>query len=230
MIGHLATAQGVSEVIEQRKVSGEAEDAEKYEFEVVVEMPDPNNPQRMLYRTGYAEEPKEAYEKYDKFAKAKAHTKAFRNACMKLLPQDLIIATIYKLAKLVPADWTPRQPLQQRQSRALPPPKQNGTAETATDNAMKACFAVFGKKEADLLKNGVAKKDFWDALGKVLDVKSRDDMTIVQWNQVRTALEKKPYGKIVEDVIDTLKAPKPNATETETETGASPSTEGDIPF
>ena len=126
MIGHLATAQGISEVIELRKSSGDAEDADKYEFEVVVEMPDPHNPQRMLYRTGYAEEPKIAYGKYDKFARAKTHTKAYRNACLKFLPQDLIMATTFKLANLVPADWTPKP-----QPKALPPAPQNGTQTDA---------------------------------------------------------------------------------------------------
>ena len=91
---------------------------------------------------------------------------------------------------------------------------------------MKACFDAFGDKEADLLEKGVAKKDFWDALGKVLSVKSRDDMSIVQWNQVRADLEANPYGKIVQQVIDTLKPPAA----TETEKGASPSSESDIPF
>ena len=188
MIGHLATAQGISEVIELRKSSGDAEDAENYEFEVVVEMPDPHNPQRMLYRTGYAEEPKIAYGKYDKFARAKAHTKAFRNACLKFLPQDLIMATTFKLANLVPADWTPKP-----QQKALPPAQNTA--------AMEACFAAFGKQEQDLLDFGVNKNRFWETLKIVLGVESRNDMTEQQWKDVTRDLNTVDFGDIVRDVL-----------------------------
>ena len=186
MIGHLATAQGISEMIELRKSSGDAEDADKYEFEVVVEMPDPHNPQRMLYRTGYAEEPKVAYGKYDKFARAKAHTKAYRNACLKFLPQDLIMATTFKLAKLVPVDWTPRQV-------ALPAPQNT--------EAMEACFDAFGEQAQSLAFLGVNKKKFWETLKAVLGVNSRDDMTEQQWNDVMRDLNTLGYGEIVRDVL-----------------------------
>ena len=198
MIGHLATAQGISEVIEQRQVSGDAEDAEKYEFEVVVEMSDPRNPQRMLYRTGYAEEPKEAYGKYDKFAKAKAHTKAYRNACLKFLPQDLIMATTFKLANLVPADWTPKP-----QPKALPAANGNrqNTETLNAMNAMNACFDTFNKKEQTLLDLGVSKSDFWEALKGVLGVQSREDMTVEQWNDVTRDLNTVDFGGIVRDVL-----------------------------
>ena len=67
MIGDLATANGISEVIEAREY---VEHDDKHEFTVVVEMPDPMRPDRMINRSGFAEEPKEAYGKYDKFAKA----------------------------------------------------------------------------------------------------------------------------------------------------------------
>ena len=188
MIGHLATAQGISEVIEFRKSSGDAEAADKYEFEVVVEMPDPHNPQRMLYRTGYAEEPKEAYGKYDKFAKAKAHTKAYRNACLKFLPQDLIMATTFKLANLVPADWRPKP-----QRAALPAPENT--------EAMNTCFAAFGKQEQELLSFGVNKKKFWETLKIVLGVESRNDMTEQQWKDVARDLNTLDFGEIVRDVL-----------------------------
>ena len=89
MIGHLATAQGISEMIALRKSNEDDADADAYTFEVVVEMPDPHNLQRMLYRTGYAEEPKVAYGKYDKFARAKAHTKAYRNGVFEVSPPRL---------------------------------------------------------------------------------------------------------------------------------------------
>ena len=217
MIGHLATAQGVSEVIEQRKVSGEAEDAEKYEFEVVVEMPDPNNPQRMLYRTGYAEEPKEAYEKYDKFAKAKAHTKAFRNACLKFLPQDLIMATTFKLANLVPADWTPKP-----QQKALPA-AQNGTQTDAQLRDEKAAFATYNDRAEQLEKLGITKEIFWAGVKTHFKVKSRTDMTAAQYQELREALNVKDFANWIQDL-----APKPVA-ETETETTETDK-EADQPF
>ena len=196
MIIHLATARGISEEIEYRNYDGEGD---THEFEVVASMRDPLNPDDKLYRSGFAEQPKKLNGTPDKFAKQKAHTKAFRNACLKLLPQDLIIAAIYKLAKLVPADWQPPT----RQQKALPAPKQNGTPQepTATEKAMRACFDAFGEAEADLLEIGVAKKDFWDTLGKVLDVKDRDDMTEQQWNDVTKSLKTVDYGEIVRDVL-----------------------------
>ena len=104
MISHLATASGISEVIEQRRYE---KTEETHEFDVVVSMKNPLDPHDKLYRSGFSEEPIVLYGKRDRFAKQKAHTKAFRNACMKLLPQDLIISTIFKLAKLMPTDWTP---------------------------------------------------------------------------------------------------------------------------
>ena len=188
MIGHLATASGISEMIELRKCTGDEEEADKYTFEVVVEMPDPHNPQRMLYRTGYAEEPKVAYGKYDKFAKAKAHTKAYRNACLKFLPQDLIMATTFKLANLVPADWTPRP-----QPKALP--------ASQNTEAMEACFKAFGKQEQELADLGVNKKKFWETLKVVLGVESRNDMTEQQWKDVTRDLNAMGYGEIVREVL-----------------------------
>ena len=195
MIAHLATARGISEVIEHRK---HVETDEKHEFEVVVSMPDPFNPDNQLFRTGFCEEPKVAYNKYDKFAKQKAYTKAFRNGCMKLLPQDLIIAAIYKLAKLVPVDFQP--PVTRASPKALPAP-QNGQPPMAIEKAMRACFDAFGEKEQDLADLGVSKADFWDALGKVLNVKSRDDMTVAQWTAVEKSLKTVDFGKIVRDVF-----------------------------
>ena len=215
MIGHLATAQGISEVIELRKSSGDAEDADKYEFEVVVEMPDPHNPQRMLYRTGYAEEPKIAYGKYDKFARAKTHTKAYRNACLKFLPQDLIMATTFKLANLVPADWTPKP-----QPKALPPAPQNGTQTDAQLRAEKAAFATYNDRAEQLDALGITKEIFWEGVKTHFKVKSRTDMTAAQYQELREALNVKGFANWIQDL-----APKP-ATETATETA----TEADQPF
>lgn len=217
MISHLAKVEGISEEIDRRVYNG---DGDYHDFEVVVSIADPLHPDGKSFRSGFSEEPKVVNGKYDKFGKIKAYTKAFTRACKKLLPQDLMMAAVFKLARLVPADWQPRQ-------QALAAPKQNRTPN-ATEKAMKACFDAFTKAEADLAKQGAAKKGFWDVLGKNLGVANRDAMTIVQWNQVRTDLEAKPYGKIVQDVIDTLKAPK--ATETEKGASSSETAEGDIPF
>ena len=217
MIGHLATASGISEVIDKQKYSGDAEEAEKYEFEVVVEMPDPHNPQRMLYRWGSAEQPKFLNGKYDKFAKAKAHTKAFRNACLKFLPQDLIMATTFKLANLVPADWTPKP-----QQKALPA-AQNGTQTDAQLRDEKAAFATYNDRAEQLEKLGITKEIFWAGVKTHFKVKSRTDMTAAQYQELREALNVKDFANWIQDL-----APKPVA-ETETETTETDK-EADQPF
>ena len=190
MIIHLATARGASEVIDKSTYTETEGDDGKYEFDVVVEMPDPFNPKRMLTRRGFAEASKIAFGKPDPFAKQKAHTKAFRNACLKLLPQDLIIATIYKLAKLVPADWQP----------------QSTPKESDTDKAMKRCFATYGKHEKDILENhSVSRQVFGDAIRVHYDVGSRKDLTAEQWDEIRKSLETEGYGDVVKSIIDIAK-------------------------
>ena len=161
--------------------------------------------------------------KVNPFYHQTALVKAMRNARLQFIEVASQQHAIQELLKLQNAQAAPI-PANATQRQQSAPKAQAEQPKTATEKAMKACFDVFNKKEDDLLEKGVAKKDFWDALGKILGVKSRDDMTIVQWNQVRTALEAKPYGKIVQDVIDTLKAPK--ATEKTTD----PDKEGDQPF
>ena len=183
MIIHLGTAQGVSEVVDQSvHTETDGEDG-KHEFEVVVEMPDPRNAQRMIYRRGYAEEPKVAYGKYDKFAKAKAHTKAFRNATMKCLPQDLVIATIYKLAELVPADWTPPR------QKALPPARNGQPALTERGKARAAAFAKYKARKADLEALGITEDVFKAGVYDHYDVKSSDEMTEDQCGDLEISLD-----------------------------------------
>ena len=233
MIAHLATAEGISEEIDCRVYDGEGD---YHEFEVVVSIADDRHPDGKLCRSGFSEEPKVVNGRYDKFGKIKAYTKAFSRACKKLLPQDLMIAAIYKLAKIVPVDWTPRQALPKQRQAALPAPNGDGNPpqDAATIKAMKACFAAFGGKEADLAEKGVSKDDFWATLKAVIGVQSRTDMTLKQWKDVRAALTRKGYGKIVNDIIAKVKDVKSDAdaTESETEKGASPSetTDSDIPF
>ena len=192
MISHLAAAQSISEVTDER-VHKETEGEEGiHDFEIVVEMPDPHSPGRMLKRTGFCEEPKYAFNRYDKFAKQKAYTKAFRNACMKLLPQDLITSTIYRLAKLVPVDWQPK---------AQAAPKQS-----AVNKAMRRCFAVYGKHAEDISeKHSVSREAFGDAIREHYKVKSRKELTAVQWNEIRESLETEGYGDVVKSIIDIAK-------------------------
>lgn len=177
MIGDLATANGISEVIEARE---HVEDDEKHEMTVVVEMPDPIRPERMLNRSGFAEEPKMLYGKPDKFAKQKAYTKAFRRACEKLLPQALLIATKLKLARLVPADWTP----QQAQPKALPAPNGN----TEREKARKAMFAQYGERKNYLATLGITEDMLKEGILKKFGVKSRDELTQSQYVEIRESL------------------------------------------
>ena len=214
MIGHLATAQGISEVYEAREFSGDDPDATHYEFTVVVEMPDPLNPDRMLYRSGFAEEPKMFNGDYDKFAKRKAYTKAFRNACLKFLPQDLIMATTYKLAKIVPVDWTPTP-----QTRALPPAQNGATtdngnqADAATQTAEKAAFASYNDRAEQLDALGITKEIFWEGVKAHFKVKSRAEMTAEQYQQLRKDLNEKDFAQWIRD----LASKKTETTETEKE-------------
>ena len=89
MIAHLAAARSITEEVDFRVYNGEGD---YHEFEVVVSIPDAFHPDGKLCRSGFAEEPKIVSGNYDKFGKIKAYTKAFRRACEKLLPQDLLIS------------------------------------------------------------------------------------------------------------------------------------------
>lgn len=187
MIKHLATARGISEVTEERVYNS---DDDKSEFDVVVEMVNPFDPNHKLKRSGFAEEPKTKSGKYNKFHKQTAHTKAFRNAALGLLPQDLIITTIHKLAKLVPTDFQPRSI-----------PKESNTVK-----AMKCCFAVYGKYEKDILEtHGVSREAFGDAIREYYEVGSRKDLTAAQWDELRKSLETEGYGDVVKRIIKIVK-------------------------
>ena len=212
MIAHLATAQGASEITEERV---HVEDDEKHEFTVVVEMPSPVNPSEKIKRTGFSEADKIVNNRYDKFAKQKAYTKAFRNACMKLLPQDLVISTIYRLAKLVPSDWTPRQALPPQRQAALPAPNGNGNgtqAETPRDTARKAMYARFTERKAELEKQGITEEMLREGILKKFSVDSRADLTEAQYVEVRKDLT----GKFADWVLDL--APKTDESEAEADT------------
>ena len=200
MIAHLAKVEGISEEIDYRVYNGEGD---YHEFEVVVSVADDRHPDGKSFRSGFSEEPKMVNGRYDKFGKIKAYTKAFTRACKKLLPQDLMMAAVYKLARLVPADWTPRQALP-KQRQALPPAQQNGNGnpqDAATEKAMRACFAAFSDKEADLAEKGVSKEAFWATLKAVIGVESRNDMTEKQWNDVNESLKAVDFGEIVREVL-----------------------------
>lgn len=219
MIAHLATARGIGEITEEREYRGDDPEATHHEFTVVVEGPDPFNPDRMLKRTGFSEEPKILRGEYDRFAKQKAYTKAFRNACLKLLPQDLIIAAIYKLAKMVPVDWAPNP-----QPRALPPAQNGATAgngnqaDAATQNSEKAAFASYNDRAEQLDALGITKDIFWAGVKAHFKVKSRTEMTAEQYQQLREDLNVKDFAQWIRDL-----APKKTETQTaETEKEADP--------
>lgn len=179
MISHLATARGISEEIEHRQ---HIETDDTHAFEVVVSMRDPLNPDDKLYRSGFAEEPKKLNGKPDKFAKQKAYTKAFRNACLKLLPQDLVIAAIYKLAKLVPVDWQPPR-------QALPSPKNGQPALTEREKARLAAFAKYKTRKADLEVLGITEDVFKAGVYDHYGVKSSDEMTQDQCSDLEVSLD-----------------------------------------
>lgn len=209
MIAHLATAEGISEEVDRRVYNGEGE---YHEFEVVVSIADPRHPDGKIFRSGFSEEPKIVNGKYDKFGKIKAYTKAFSRACKKLLPQDLMIAAIYKLAKIVPVDWTPRQALPpQRQQAALPPAPNGQQADTARDTARKAMYARFTERKAELEKLGITEKILREGILKKHGVESRADLTEAQYVEVRKDLT----GKIAKWILDL--APKTDETDKEKE-------------
>ena len=179
MISHLATARGISEVIEHRNY---VETDDTHAFEVVVSMRDPLNPDDKLYRSGFAEEPKTLNSKPDKFSRQKAYTKSFRNACLKLLPQDLVIAAIYKLAKLVPVDWKPPR-------QALPPAKNGALAQNGNNRARSAAFAKYKTRKTDLEALGITEAIFKTGVYAHYDVKSSNEMTENQCSDLEISLD-----------------------------------------
>ena len=118
--------------------------------------------------------------KRDLHVEQKALTKAMRAARWQLISQAALIqAKAWLLQKQggkpvnVPANIIPPKSANTAQNTKFKAPTQ-----TAIQKAMNACFAMFGKKETDLAKRGVGKKDFWDALKIILGVQSRDEMTL----------------------------------------------------
>ena len=126
----------------------------------------------------------------------------------------------------MPTDWKPQQagllpPVEITPSSASP----NGNTKTDDqETARKAAFAAYNDKAAALEKVALPRK-FWNEVKAFFKVKSRADTTAVQHRDLRGALNPKGFAKWIRDL-----APKPVASETETEKGASPSATGDIPF
>ena len=230
MIAHLATAEGITEEIDRRVYEGEGD---YHEFEVVVSIADPRHPDGKLYRSGFSEEPKVVNGRYDKFGKIKAYTKAFSRACKKLLPQDLMIAAIYKLARLVPVDWTPRQALpEQHQQRALPPTQENGNhtdADSGRETARKAMYAQYNERKAELEKRwGITEEILKAGILKRYNVDSRAGLTEAQYVEVRK-VRKALTGKFAKWVLDLTKKKGESDTSTEEEASDTP-TEADPRF
>ena len=143
--------------------------------------------------------------KRDPHVEQKALTKAMRAARRQLISQAALLqAKEYLLKKQggkpvnVPQGVVP--PKTANRTRNAKP---NTQAEkpTPTENAMQACFKAFGTQKAKLADLGVSTDAFWDALGQVLGVKSRDEMTEQQWKDVRRDLLTLDYGDIVRDVL-----------------------------
>ena len=145
----------------------------------------------------------------DPHVEQKALTKAERAARRQLISQAALLQAKEYLLKRqggkpmnLPEGVVPPKTANNGQHNAK---AQNGNAKakkgTPTENAMQACFKAFGKKREALASFGVSPEDFWNALGEVLGVKSRDDMTEQQWKDVTRDLETVDFGEIVRDVL-----------------------------
>ena len=145
----------------------------------------------------------------DPHVEQKTLTKAERAARRQLISQAALIqAKEYLLKKqggkpvdvpqgvVPPKTATPKNG-QQRQAK----PTAKAKKSTPSENAMQACFKAIGKQRQNLADLGVSTDDFWDALYKVLGVKSREEMTEKQWDNVTKSLNTVGYGEIVRDVL-----------------------------
>ena len=172
---------------------------------------------------GARREPKMIGNRPDPHVEQKALTKACRAARRQLISQAALIQAKEKLLKRqeggkpvnLPQGVIPPNNANGNQQ---PPAKAGPKKQNPTYEAMQACFKAFGKQKQKLADLGINPDDFWDALGKVLGVESRDDMTEQQWKDVTRDLQTVDFGKIVRDVLvkcgvnlaDLESAPDPN--------------------
>ena len=160
-----------------------------------------------------------AYGKPDDFCHQKALTKAMRNARLQLIEasyQKLAIKELLALKKPQAA------PIPANTSR-----KANGTAQQRTANqnakdprgqAEQMAFAAYNNKATALEKLGITKELFWEGVKAFFKVKSREQMTAVQYSQLCDALNEKDFAQWIRDL-----APKKTETKTaETEKEADP--------
>ena len=141
----------------------------------------------------------------DPHVEMKALTKAERAARRQLISQAALIqAKEYLLKKQggkpvnLPQGVIPPKTANGNRQRSA---KAQAKKQPPTYNAMQACFKAFGEQKQALADLGVSPDNFWDALGKVMDTASRDDMTETQWNAVTESLNTIDFGEIVRDVL-----------------------------
>ena len=115
----------------------------------------------------------------------------FSNACKKLLPQDLIMAAIYKLARNSCLPTGNRaKPCHRSVNSVLYRPAQNGeSAPTEREKARAAAFAKYKERKADLEALGITEDTFKAGVYDHYDVNSSDEMTQDQCGDLEISLD-----------------------------------------
>lgn len=125
-------------------------------------------------RYGAYEQPKMIGGRPDPYAFTKAIHKAQRNAIKQLLPIPVIREVLNFYLKRKASDI--QQPQTEPSNDTIP-------------NAQKAAFAIANQLSEPLAKNGIDKTALWDYIKQKYDVKSRNDMTEMQWTQLAAELK-----------------------------------------
>lgn len=210
MIKCLAVARGVSEVTEERIYTSTDKVSE---FEVVVEMANPKDPNHKQKMSGFAEHSKMMNGIYNPFHKQSAHSKAFRNAALPFLPVFLIQETIYRLSKIVPLDWTPSIT----------------ETEKLTKLAYQKCIDTFTELELEITSEyDITREQFANAIPVVYNQDNRKQLTKSQWDNITESLNNNCIG-IVEKMIDIIKTDISETHQNDTETTPDTSEVVDIP-
>ena len=127
-------------------------------------------------RYGAYEQPKMIGGRPDPYAFTKAIHKAQRNAIKQLLPIPVIREVLnFYLNRKAEGEYT-QQPQTDQSNNTIP-------------NAQKAAFAIANKLSEPLAKHGIDKTALWDYIKQKYDVKSRNDMTEMQWTQLAAELK-----------------------------------------
>ena len=144
---------------------------------------------RVLRAEGVAYEAYENNGRPDKFCWQKALTKASRNARRQLIPANLQISAIETLLQLDPPPAKPL-PAHTRVVEKLPAVKQ---AEVET-------FEVFKTKKAALIELGIEPELFWESVKGVFDVENRDDMSVEDWTDLKSALTTEGFANWIRSI------------------------------